>query len=169
MSETTKKYRAAGKSLKAVEDWFAKWNAAHDAVRLKVKELGAKSYRYSSAGFRGFIFAGEPPKGWVRVKHTPDCWQPTKRSKVGRELRQWMVTALPWTDPWCGLTADLIGEPVYQDNGGVVGVGVRKCGEAWLIQVPAGHDGPPPPDAIPLKESEYWLMVEAAEAKKAAA
>lgn len=151
-------YIAAGRSLEKIQ---AMITASEDA-RLKrkayVKERGFEGLRvlnsFASNRVVGVIAKNSPGVGWRPLRGERDHWVPDRRTKASVGARQELAA----------LAEKLV---EFEDFGHVVrgrslivGPRIESVGEKYVLCVPIESKWTPP-DAIPIKTSEYWAMKEA--------
>jgi len=169
-------YLAQGRSKELVEAWIEKQRTYRKWAQALADEFKATNFFTVGRRLFGFEFKDNPPKDlWRQHREYPEIWIPNGRTKAGKAVAQRMTQGPPWpnTDE---LTVELIGSAVYSSRQGqeglyVASVGIECLDGDLIILVP---DGTPwdvngvhePPDATLLKNSEYWLLKEAQEAKE---
>lgn len=158
MSDTSAYYIAAGKSLAAILYWHEYKQTQRNAWKEFAKRFGAKdvyaiSYSGGSAAVFGLKFGGTVPEGWVKkYGKFGDYWKPNHRTKSGKALIE-ELESLRISGPPADAGNDYLGE------GRLFTPGHEKIGDQFII---SQHEkAKPPPDAVPLKRSEYWAMKEA--------
>lgn len=152
-------YRAAGRSLAIIEQYIRDREDAFDAAEALQEEVGATGYvRDVNFGrIHGFRFDGQPPEQWKRTVRRHACdeheyWMPKRNSATRKELLGRIASAGDLGSSF-GLGRKLIG--------GLTGVGIAKYGDDWYISVGAREsDVESPPDAVPVKASEYYAAKE---------
>jgi hypothetical protein len=128
-------------------------------------EVGAEGPVHSHSVV-GFVFGGDtPPEGWSeagRVEGRP-YFAPSRRTKAGRALHGRMAAIRTLTGREFGQAFGHHG--VLVGGNRILFMAFEPLGDALVIAVPRGDgdgEGLVPPDAAPLKMSEYWAMKEAA-------
>jgi hypothetical protein len=171
MGSKTKYFLAGGKTLEAARDIQAKIAARHKEWRALADEVGAEEVvtRYA---VDGFTFVGNPPEGWAggRMTDGKPFFYPHKRGKANKELRAKMAALrkIGARDFEAAIGCD----KGFMDLTGfgitIRCVGFEAIGDKIIIHVPdiEGTDYTPP-DSEPVRQSEYWAMREAADAKAA--
>lgn len=163
MTKERKYFLAHGKSEQIVRDFFARRAAAFDAANALANEVGgmagAVSYRMV-----GVVFDGDPPAGWTKrgeASGGKPYYAPLRKSKAGKEIHRRMADVYP---PRAGdLHHEFVqdGGVLEQDGANVMisYISAEIVGESAILTVPASMDFSPP-DALPLKTSEYWALKE---------
>jgi len=171
MSHESRYYIAKGRSLQAVESWREKYRRTMEAGRALAEEIGAEHAAYTHS-ICGFSFKDDiAPEGWEKAGHVKDrpFFRPTRRTKAGRALRDRMtrinVPGLWEFERLLGGGEAVIGGnrlalPTFETLGNDV---------ILVIPVAKREEQFTPPDAEPIKASEYWARKEAKEASADAA
>lgn len=162
MSEK-KYFLAHGSSEAKVRDFFERRVAAIKAGNDLAKSLGADCAVFSSR-VGGVVFSGKAPDGWAKKGITTEgtpYWMPLRKSKAGKELAE-RLTAICIPDG-----REL--HSLFSSAGGhfaMIGgsfaihyISAEITKNKVIISVPDGLDFTPP-DATPLKMSEYWAIKE---------
>lgn len=173
MTRECQYFLAAGRSLELCRAYLDAWNVADARIAAFKAEVGAVAIYRRGEWVEAARFSGPPPAGWKA--NADRTASPNKRTKAGRALAAQMdALRLPSAR---ALTDDLIGDMVCVGMQGFAyrmrGVDLHQFGDEIVIEVPAGRPHPfsdvthDPPDAIPMKASEYWQRKEARDAAKA--
>ena len=164
-------YLAKGRSLAVVRDCQKMMTERSNEMAALAQEVGAKNC-VTKHSVVGFIFDDGAPEGWKRKGYVngKPYFAPERRKKADRTLWDKMRAL----KPACSEDfSHMIGrDMVFTDEaGGPHGSTVLRwttfqiVGGEPLIFVPVhDKDETPPPDAEPLKASDYWLMRERADA-----
>lgn len=168
-----KYFLAGGRSLEIAQAFIAERVAARDNLFAYLQEIGADQAKWDDHQLRAVHFppGAAVPEGLVLKK---DGFHTIGRGKAAGPMRaRWQshkepsvvafTTALfpDVTFGWVGPNPEGRGQAVYWATTG-------KIGDAVVITLPKFVDRVPE-DATLLKLSEYWAMVEAAEAAAEAA
>lgn len=154
-------YRAAGKSLKAIQTHRAAIHEAVDDVRAFVMLCGAER-ALGNHFISGLHFIGTPPEGWVRNASAPLMAVPDVSSARGANLERIMrelfipgnaefamlIGAEPQASSFNPLSPIIaLSWPSYE----------KLADGSWAIKCPVGKSGThtPPPDAQELTADEY--------------
>lgn len=162
-------FEAAGKSLEVCQQIAAEREKAYEETRALMKELGATN-AIGAPRIRGLKFPeGKAPDGWRSyAKGHRDYLLPSKQRKDLALLRERITTIhLPGAEnlssrlgiPWC-----ITNETGHNGGSVILFVTYETIGDKIILVVPVDHKGEfgTPPDARPIKTSEYWLLKEAA-------
>lgn len=160
-----KYYLAHGTSEAKVRDFFERRAAAIRTGNELAVSVGATCAVFGSR-LAGVLFEGKAPDGWTekgRTNKGERYFMPLRKSKAGKELSQ-RLSAVRITD---GVELHSIftneGAHLIDTIGGSFSIQYISAeitkGKA-IISVPEGMDFVPP-DATPLKMSEYWAIKEA--------
>lgn len=180
MTERTAYFIAAGRSLEAATKALAEWTAAVDRMNALCERVGASHPVRRGKVVSGFAFVGkEVPDGWRDIggiemeERGVRVYAPKRTTKAGRALLEEMAAAGFDGHAALNVALGLHASGVMSAVG--LGFSLRsataeiidgKC----VIGIPLVDGklpGEPPPDAVPLKLSEYYALKEAA-AEKAA-
>jgi len=183
MDEERRYYVAAGKSLGVIEKFFEDRKAAYDARYEFAKSKGGIGTFGSENGVIGIVpIDGKPseelrkrlpaPPAGYRLEDRGDyfVWAPNGRLKGGKVAKN-EIRDKRFCVPGSRQLAEMLG-------GGDVFTGrfihyphCELVGNKWIISIPVrgthgtfatSYEGEfHPPDAIPLKVSEYWKLKEA--------
>ena len=150
-------YIAAGESLRLLEAWHDAQLEVMNRRRAFLERLGSNLNYMENGGHMVSVgFDSNPGEDW-RSTFDAGYYRPNKRRKAGKEIAKEMA----------GLKrSDSFQMPGYQwviEANGIHYLNRQKIGDKWIITVPVKSDFVPP-DAIPIKASEYWRMKEEAEA-----
>ena len=176
-------YIARGRSLERLLA-FRERVSAHQELWWKVgQELGANQLWCSGvSGTEAFGWdfpeGSTPPDSVRTTKKHPNMWAPNPRTASGKALLARLAACPPEKRTFTSTlfegvegSREVAGGFVVGrgERGGfiVVGVSFEKLGDDWILWVPRSEEGSPsptPPDAEPLKKSDYWLRREALEA-----
>lgn len=170
-----KYYIASGASEAAVREHLADRDAAHDRISKLMNAVGATLVQYTDYGIHGMKFPDgvTPPTGLTRKRD--GFYSPNRKSKAGKEFAAaWKNSGVPGGEEFTRKLFPDLGFPgfgfEYTEEDGKSWVCFASCGvvgDKLVISMPAFVDRVPP-DAISMKRSEYYALVEAAEEAKAA-
>lgn len=166
-------YLAEGRDEEIVKEFFTRRDAAFRAAREVAAKHGGAAVT-QGWNMAGVSFTDEPPAGWKRIGSTADgksYYLPERRSKAGKEtLKEIRAIRIPGA-------SNLHSE--FANDGGVFGEGGPRGGfyihyitaeivsGKCIIQVPEKMDFHPP-HSRPLKQSEYWQIIEDAKSASSA-
>jgi hypothetical protein len=148
-----------GAALEAVNRFREKHKAAMEELNAFGSRFGADGYYGSERSITGLRIPTGCPDGWKQV--TYGYYAPMAKSKEGKALRAEMrKLCIPGADAFMsefgmhsldfmdGLTLYSMG---FKNVGPHTIITVPKCGTTWT---------PPDEFCVPLKDSEYWSLVE---------
>lgn len=171
---------ARGRSLEAARTFWTKRTEAIRAAQEEADRFGAVCAiggSHAITALRPPEDAGEPP--WELRVNSKGLWVPNKRRKAGKALaKRWRSMGVPgtaemlrllWRGNW---PPGVLIFGVETSPSRYHGVGLRRFGDddfVFSVPKPYEHPVPVPPDAEPMKRSEYWARVEAQKAERGAA
>lgn len=157
--ENTVYYIAAGKSLEAIKQWQKELPEVNAKRADYFKSISVQN-GWTRTGARNIdvIFGilvgkGETvPDGFRKSPTNPNAYVPDKRTAIGkRRSKELSELDAPRLD---------IGN-MFIHGARAYWPGFETHGDKFIIS--QHKNAPPPPDAVPMKRSEYWAMKEAEE------
>jgi hypothetical protein len=153
--ENTAYYIAKGGSLAAIIDYIERRKAAQKQHKAFADKFGATSWTIGHSSFGdisviGLNFDASAPEGWKQTKVRGSIQAylvPTSR-KIKKEMESLRIYG-PGKEAG---SAHFTGASMFTP-------GFELLGTDYVIK--QHEKATPPPDAIPLKRSEYWAMKEA--------
>ena len=160
-----------GKSFKAIKTWQQMSGDAITAALAVGEEFGAKTVDRAGDSISAFHFDADPGPAWRQLKnHGKDRYFPHQGTKAGKELaKRIKAIKIPTAFLFAGL---LGGGRLIISGGRYWTASFEVIGDAYIVSIPVGDGSQSPdesfvpPDATPLKLSEYYALKEAAEAAK---
>lgn len=169
---------AGGNSLEAVRSIQADRKAGYKARLDYAKSLGAVGMYGSDSSFGCFYFKdGTAPPGWrksTRVdrdeEKLADAYVPDKRLKAGKAIGKQIYGNKTYHIPDGMDFSSRIGFNVFIREMAMHYASFETVGEVVVLHVPIDPEKPAfvPPDAAPLKTSEYWALKEAQPVRQSA-
>lgn len=161
-------FKAAGRSLEIVREVQRQ---RHDAAKARsdyARERGAAGYYGTDGSFIGIYFDGEATQipGW-RLSREGDKRKPVMvpddRTKPGRAVRAEMNNKARFEMPGVMEFGERLGCPWAITPGHAYFPTFEPIGDVVVIRVPDLEQLADftPPDAEPMKASEYWALREA--------
>ncbi len=157
-------FRAEGRSAAVIAEFITKVEAYREDAHALAKEVGAEG-TVSGYSVDGFTFSGQAPTGWCsgRLRNGTRYYWPPKRKKADRELRSRMFNLRHPVARDFETMLGLKGGFLDVDGDGICirHITFEHVGHTPIILVPACAPADcVPPDAVPLKSSEYWALKE---------
>lgn len=157
-------YIAAGRSLEVCEKIRDQRQEAYEALKAIIAELGANN-AFGQPRILSFTFdEGKAPQtGWKRAKRAPGYY-PDRRTKGNGPLIK-RIEAIRLPGSWELHTELGLEMCIAEDTGRgsvILSTSAETIGDKVILRVPLDHAGKhaAPPDAVPIKASEYWRMKE---------